>query len=60
MVGPLLDDPYRVGKLLDERHKGQRVARCGAGHRIRYIIDEASHTVIVVDVSHRADTYGTD
>lgn len=57
--GPLRADPYRVGKPLEDRHKGQRVARCGA-HRIRYLIDETSHTVIVVDVSRRADIYGTD
>lgn len=58
--GPLREDPYRVGKPLEDRHKGQRAARCGAAHRIRYLVDEATHTVIVVDVSHRADTYGTD
>jgi mRNA interferase RelE/StbE len=57
--GPLRTDPHRVGKPLEDRHKGQRAARCGA-HRIRYLIDEAAHTVIVVDVSRRADTYGTD
>jgi hypothetical protein len=31
----------------------------GADWRIRYKIDEDTHTVIVLDISHRSDAYGT-
>jgi len=26
---------------------------------VRYRIDEGTHTVIVLDITHRSDTYGT-
>jgi mRNA-degrading endonuclease RelE of RelBE toxin-antitoxin system len=29
----------------------------GAGYRVRYTIDESTHTVKVVDISHRRDAY---
>jgi mRNA-degrading endonuclease RelE of RelBE toxin-antitoxin system len=31
-------------------------ARWGTGYRVRYL-DGSSHTVIVVDISHRRDAY---
>jgi mRNA-degrading endonuclease RelE of RelBE toxin-antitoxin system len=35
-------------------------ARCGAAHRVRYLIDDQTAVVVVVDISRHADTYGTD
>jgi mRNA-degrading endonuclease RelE of RelBE toxin-antitoxin system len=60
ILGPLLDNPYRVGKPLRGRYQGQHSARCGPGHRIRYRIDDDSSTVVVLDISRRADTYGVE
>lgn len=60
VVGPLLDNPHRVGKPLRGQFEGQFSARCGPEHRIRYAIDEAGSTVIVLDVSRRADAYRTE
>lgn len=59
IVGPLLDNPYRIGHMLRDEYAGQHSARRGPDWRIRYRIDEESRTVIVLDVSHRAVTYGT-
>jgi mRNA-degrading endonuclease RelE of RelBE toxin-antitoxin system len=33
--------------------------RRGQEWRIRYLIDEQTHTVAVLDVGHRSVTYGT-
>lgn len=59
VVGPLLDNPHRVGHPLQDEYAGQHSARRGRDWRIRYRIDEPTHTVVVLDVSHRSDTYGT-
>jgi mRNA interferase RelE/StbE len=59
IVGPLLDNPHRVGHPLHEEYAGQHSARRGQEWRIRYRIDEEALTVVVFDVSHRSDTYGT-
>jgi mRNA interferase RelE/StbE len=59
IVGPLLESPHRVGGELRWRYDGQRSARCGREHRIRYEINEQLRTVVVLDISRRADTYGT-
>jgi mRNA-degrading endonuclease RelE of RelBE toxin-antitoxin system len=59
ILGPLLDNPRRVGKPLTGRYEGQYSSRRGPAWRIRYQIDEAGRTVTVLDVSHRSDTYGT-
>ena len=56
MRGPLLDAPYRFGKPLHDELLGWRVARCGT-YRILYWIDEASATVVVERIDHRADVY---
>ena len=53
----LLDNPWRVGKPLHGRFAGQHVARCGPDHRIRYEIDDATRTVVVLGVARRADAY---
>lgn len=56
VVGPLLDNPHRIGKRLrpplDDRH----VARRGT-YRVIYRIDDQRRTVTVVDVAHRRDVY---
>jgi mRNA-degrading endonuclease RelE of RelBE toxin-antitoxin system len=56
ILGPLLENPRRVGKPLRRRYEGQYSARCGPSHRIRYLIEEDT---VVLDISRRADTYGT-
>lgn len=60
ILGPLPDNPHRLGKPLRGRYEGQHSARCGAHHRVRYEIDDAAGLVTVLDISRRADTYGTD
>jgi mRNA interferase RelE/StbE len=60
VLGPLLDSPHRVGKPLRGKFEGQFSARCGAAHRVRYLIDDQTAVVVVVDISRHADTYGTD
>jgi len=59
IVGPLLDNPHRVSHALHDEYAGQHSARRGQEWRIRYRIDEQTQTVVVLDVSHRSDTYGT-
>ena len=56
IVGPLLDNPQRVGKQLrsplDDRHGARRGTYC-----VLYRIDEARRHVTVVGVFGRADAY---
>lgn len=56
VVGPLLDNPQRVGKRLrpplDDRHSARR-----GTYRVIYRIDEDSRVVTVVAVVRRADAY---
>ena len=51
IVGPLLDNPHRVGKRLrpplDDRHSARR-----GTYRVVYRIDDDTHTVTVLDVAH--------
>ena len=56
LVGPLLEDPQRVGKPLRGDLAGLHSARVGA-YRIVYEIDEANRTVRVIYIDHRADIY---
>lgn len=55
-VGPLLENPQRVGKRLrsplDDRHSARR-----GTYRVIYRIDEVERRVIVVAVVHRSDAY---
>lgn len=54
--GPLLDNPYRVGRgllaPLDDRYSARR-----GSYRIIYRIDDKTRTVTVVDVDHRSGVY---
>lgn len=56
IVGPLLDNPRRVGKQLrpplDDRHSARR-----GTYRVIYRIDDRHQRVTVVGVFARADAY---
>jgi mRNA interferase RelE/StbE len=56
VVGPLLDNPQRVGKRLrpplGDRHSSRR-----GTYRVIYRIDDIHHLVTVVAVVHRSDAY---
>ena len=56
MTGPLIREPYRVGKHLLPPLEDRFSARRGT-YRIIYRIDDATRTVTVVDVDHRRDVY---
>ena len=56
IVGPLLDNPYRVGKQLHAPLDDRWSARRGT-YRVIYRIDDEHHIVQVVDVGHRRDAY---
>jgi mRNA interferase RelE/StbE len=59
ITGPLLNNPRRVGHPLRDEYAGQHSACRGPDLRVRYRIDQDSQTVVVLDVSHRSDTYST-
>jgi mRNA interferase RelE/StbE len=56
LIGPVAENPYRLGKQLnaplDELHATRR-----GDYRAVYAIDEAARTVTVVAVAHRRDAY---
>ncbi len=56
LVGPLLDNPHRVGKPLRGTLEGLHSARIGP-YRVVYEIDEETVSVAVVFIDHRADVY---
>lgn len=56
IVGPLLDNPHRVGKRLHPPLQDRHSTRRGT-YRVIYRIDEEQHTVSVIDVAHRRDAY---
>ncbi|MGJ7440535.1 type II toxin-antitoxin system RelE family toxin [Aquipuribacter sp. MA13-6] len=56
VIGPLLDNPHRVGKQLRAPLQDRHTARRGT-YRVVYRIDEQEHTVSVLDVAHRRDAY---
>lgn len=58
LTGALLDNPHRVGKPLIHELTGYHSARRGA-YRVVYRIDEATRTVHIVRIDHRADVYRT-
>ena len=55
--GPLLAEPYRVGKPLRDTLTGLHSARLGTQWRVLYRIDESKHAVIVQDIQHRSAAY---
>ena len=56
IIGPLLDNPQRVGKPLGPPLAPVYSARRG-DYRVLYFIDDATHTVKVTAIRHRADAY---
>ncbi len=58
IVGPLLENPQRVGKALHEPLHERHSARRGT-YRVIYRIDEGRRTVTVVAILPRADAYRT-
>ncbi len=58
ITGPLLREPYRVGKRLLPPMDDRFSARRGT-YRIIYRIDDKDRLVTVVDVGHRSDVYRT-
>ena len=56
ITGPLLREPYRVGKRLLPPMDDRFSARRGT-YRIIYRIDDKNRIVTVVDVDHRRDAY---
>jgi mRNA interferase RelE/StbE len=58
ITGPLLLEPYRVGKRLLPPLEDRLSARRGT-YRIICRVDDRSRVVTVVDVAHRRDVYRT-
>jgi mRNA interferase RelE/StbE len=58
ITGPLVDQPYRVGKQLVPPLDDRLSARRGT-YRVIYRIDDRAHAVTVVDIGHRRDVYRT-
>ena len=56
ITGPLLDEPYRVGKPLDPPLAPAWTARRGT-YRIIYNLDDTARIVEVTAIRHRADAY---
>jgi mRNA interferase RelE/StbE len=56
MLGALIENPYRVGGLLQRELAGFHSARRGA-YRIVYEILEAERVVVVHRIDHRANVY---
>lgn len=58
MIGPLCENPHRVGHPLRRELEGLWSARRGA-YRIILEIDEQEQRVVVLRIDHRADVYRT-
>jgi mRNA-degrading endonuclease RelE of RelBE toxin-antitoxin system len=56
MLGPLIDDPKRVGHQLRGELQGLWAARRGP-YRLVYELDDRAHEIQVVRIDHRADVY---
>jgi mRNA-degrading endonuclease RelE of RelBE toxin-antitoxin system len=56
LVGPLIENPHRVGKPLRGDLAGLHSARVGT-YRVVYEISDDDHAVRVLYIDHRADVY---
>jgi mRNA interferase RelE/StbE len=56
MLGPLAEDPHRVGHRLRRELEGLWAARRGP-YRVVYEIHEQARAVRILRVDHRADIY---
>lgn len=59
LVGPLAENPHRVGKELDAPLNGVYSARVMREWRVLYLIDEEERHVSVRSIGHRRDVYRT-
>lgn len=57
IIGPLLDNPQRVGTPLGAELTGIYSARLMRNWRVLYEIDDTKHVVIVLDIRHRLVAY---
>jgi mRNA interferase RelE/StbE len=58
ITGPLLENPYRVGKPLRAPLDGVWSARLMREWRILYEVDDDMHEVLVSDIRYRSAAYG--
>jgi mRNA-degrading endonuclease RelE of RelBE toxin-antitoxin system len=56
LLGPLVENPRRVGHPVQRELAGLWAARRGA-YRIVYEIHDTERTIAVVRIDHRADVY---
>ncbi|WP_231976693.1 type II toxin-antitoxin system RelE/ParE family toxin [Mycobacterium sp. E740] len=56
ITGPLPANPQRLSRPLRHALQGYRSARRGE-YRVLFRIDDATHTVVVVAINHRAHAY---
>lgn len=56
IAGPLADHPQRLSKPLRNELEGTRSARRG-DYRVLLRIDEVQHTIVILDIGHRAHIY---
>ena len=56
LIGPVTDNPYRLGKPLDAPFDDVRATRRG-DYRALNIIDDSERVITVVAVAHRRDGY---
>ncbi len=56
IIGPIADNPHRLGKPLNEPFAGLRSARRGE-YRILYVINDDERAVTIVAVRHRRNAY---
>ncbi|GAA3512533.1 type II toxin-antitoxin system RelE family toxin [Actinocatenispora rupis] len=56
ITGPLVSEPYRVGKRLMAPLTGRFSARRGT-YRIICRVDDETRSVTVLDIDHRRDAY---
>lgn len=57
IIGPLGDNPRRVGKQLNPPFDGVYSAHVMRDWRVLYAIDEGQRLVTVRDIRHRRDAY---
>lgn len=58
IAGPLAENPHRLSKPLRNELEGTRSARRG-DYRVLVRIDEPQHTIVILDINHRAHIYRT-
>lgn len=58
ITGPLLSEPYRVGRRLLPPLDDRFAARLGT-YRVLYRVNDESRSVTVVNIQHRRDVYRT-